>query len=333
MSIEQKPNNEQNINTQQNTQEGENNEQNMTNQQFVYPPGMLPGYPMGPGMMQGYPPGMMPGMMPGMNPGMMPGMNPGMMGYGPQAFAYINDPMEELEQCNGAIIRQELEMYEIISGCETENRYHVFLQSNKGLKYAFKCIERSGCCSRCCCSNDCRALKLDIKHVKSANDDPDLVKSFISARKPCALACCCLCRPILELRLSDDNNTYLGKIREPCTCCDINMDIYDENKYLKYNIIGNCCQYGLCCCCGASAEKLTEIQFKIMSKGEKVGMMRKLASSKAEFYSKADSYKISFPPDATPKDKMLLICAGLLVDYQNFEKNSTPQTNRKKRRR
>ena len=58
--------------------------------------------------------------------------------------------------------------------------------------------------------------------------------------------------------------------------------------------------------------------------------MRKLSSSLGEYFSKADSYKISFPLDATPEDKILLICSGLLVDYQNFERKETPKENREK---
>ena len=68
--------------------------------------------------------------------------------------------------------------------------------------------------------------------------------------------------------------------------------------------------------------------FKILRNGQSVGIMKKLTSSYGEYFSKADSYKITFPLDATPEDKMLLICAGLLVDYQNFEKDKTPRKNR-----
>lgn len=306
--------------------------QNTTNQQLmspvgVYPPGMMPGM-MAPGMMGPPVMPMQPGMMPGMmGPGMMPGIAPGMMGYGPQAFAYIEDPMKELAQCSGAVIRQEIEMFEVVSGCETQNRYHVFLQSNMGLKYAFKCIERSGCCARACCSNNCRSIKMDIRHVTSPNEDPDLAKLFLSAKKSCALACCCFCRPHLDIKLAQ-NNEYIGKIKEPCQCCDIQTEIYDKTKSLKYRVIGNCCQYGLCC--GSSAEKFAEIQFKIIKDGQTVGIMRKLSSSLGEYFSKADSYKISFPLDATPEDKILLICSGLLVDYQNFERKETPKENREK---
>ena len=291
----------QNNNNEQNTQET-NNDPNMTNQQMVYPQGMMPG------------------MMPGMAPGMMPGM----MGYGPQAFMYCTDPMTELIGSTGAVIRQEVDMFEVISGCETQNRYNVFLQSPMGLKYAFRCIERSGCCSRTCCSNNCRSLKLDIRHVASANEDPDLSKVFISANKPCACNCCCFCRAHLDIILSD-NNLLIGRIREPCTCCDIETEIYDRNNELKYNIIGDCCQFGLCC--GSSAEKMAEIEFRIKSQGQTVGVMKKLSSTMGEYFSKADSYKITFPNKATAEEKMLLICAGLLIDYQNFEKKETPRKN------
>ena len=52
---------------------------------------------------------------------------PGMMGYGPINFQYWEDPMKELNQCTGAIIRQEIEMFEVYSGFETQNRYQVFI--------------------------------------------------------------------------------------------------------------------------------------------------------------------------------------------------------------
>ena len=270
---------------------------------------------------------MNPMMMNPMNMGMAPGM-PGVFpyGYGPQNFIYCDDPMKELAECTGAIIRQEIEMFEVFSGCETQNRYQVFVQSRMGLKYAFKCIERSGCCARCCCSNDCRGLIMEIRHVASAAEiDTDISKIFIRAEKPCAAGCCCFCRPHMDIRLQESKQ-YLGRVSEPFTCCDKDAEVYDENNNLKYRIVGDCCQFGFCC--GPSAEKLVEIEFKIVRNGEQVAMMKKLSSSLGEFFTKADSYKISFPNDATPEEKMLLICAGLLIDYQYFEKDSTPEKNK-----
>lgn len=295
--------------------EQQNTTQNTTGQ------GMMPGYGMGPGMMQGY--GMVPGY--GMAPqGMIPGMSPYV--YGPQMFNYCEDPMKELAQATGAIIRQEIELAEVYTGCETQNRYQVFIQSPMGLKYAFKCNERSGCCSRCCCANSCRGLDIVIRHVASAAElDTDISKIFMRAHKPCALGCCCLCRPRMDIYF-EENKKYLGSVREPFTCCDKDAEVYDENHNLKYRMVGDCCQIGLCC--GASAKKMAEIEFRIQRNKEDVAMMKKMSSSLGEYFTKADSYKISFPVDATPEDKMLLICAGLLIDYQYFERDSVADKNR-----
>lgn len=56
------------------------------------------------------------------------------MGYMPTNL--INGP-HELSQCTWAIIRKQVEMFEVLTGCETQNRYYVFLQSSIGLKYSF----------------------------------------------------------------------------------------------------------------------------------------------------------------------------------------------------
>ena len=42
----------------------------------------------------------------------------------------------------------------------------------------------------------------------------------------------------------------------------------------------------------------------------------------AELITTADSYQINFPPESTPNDKMNLIAAGLMIDYQFFEEKA-----------
>lgn len=59
--------------------------------------------------------------------------------------------------------------------------------------------------------------------------------------------------------------------------------------------------------CGSSGEKKTEIEFKFLQNQEVVGMMKKIISTMGEYFSKADSYKISFQTKAIPEEKMLLI--------------------------
>ena len=237
----------------------------------------------------------------------------------PQNFVYIQDPFTEIAQSYGAIIRQQPSFLEAATGCVTQNRYHVFLETPYGVKYAFKCHEHSDTCARCCCSSNARPLKMEMRHVISFQEyDTDLAKIFISIDKPFQCACCCFCRPFMDVHLVD-NRQRLGHIREPCTCCDIETEVYDANGHLRYEIHGDCCQVGLCC--GACAQKLSNSYFEIRQNGSIVVSIKKLSSNIGEFFTKADSFQINFPANATPADKFLLIIAGLMIDYQNFEKD------------
>ena len=241
----------------------------------------------------------------------------------PQNFVYIQDPFTEIAQSRTAIVRQEPALLERLTGCVTRNHYHVFLSTPYGLKYAFKCNEQSSGCARCCLSANSRPVKIIMRHVISFQQyDGDMAKVFINVDKPCKCACCCFCRPYMDVRLAD-NGQQLGIISEPCTCCDVDMEVLDTAGNLRYDINGDCCQLGLCC--GPSLKKLANVNFEIKENGYTVGAIRKLTSSLGEFFTKADSYEVVFPEKATPSDKLLLILATLLIDYQNFESdNSDP---------
>ena len=241
----------------------------------------------------------------------------------PQNFVYIQDPFIEIAQSRTAIVRQEPALLERLTGCVTRNHYHVFLSTPYGLKYAFKCNEQSGGCARCCLSANSRPVKIIMRHVISFQQyDGDMAKVFINVDKPCKCACCCFCRPYMDVRLAD-NGQQLGIISEPCTCCDVDMEVLDTAGNLRYDINGDCCQLGLCC--GPSLKKLANVNFEIKENGYTVGAIRKLTSSLGEFFTKADSYEVVFPEKATPNEKLLLILATLMIDYQNFESdNSDP---------
>ena len=119
----------------------------------------------------------------------------------------------------------------------------------------------------------------------------------------------------MDVKLTD-TGTRLGMVREPFTCCDLDSEIYDPRGNLRYEVVGNCCQMGLCC--GADMKKLATIRFDITQNNMIVGSIRKLGASFGEFFTKADSYQIQFPPNATPEEKMLIIINGLMIDYLYF---------------
>ena len=242
-------------------------------------------------------------------------------------YIYVPDPMEELKNCTGVLIRQQPEYYEAITGCETANRYHVFGQTPQGMKYLFKCREISGFCMRNCCPSNQREFNMDIIHIASQDQmSPSFTKRFANAFKPFKCPICCICRPEMFLTINEDSK-YVGKVKHVCTFLDPQFDIYDSENRLKYIVDADCCQCGLCCAnnlCG----KLSQAVFNIYNGtgNNPVGTIIKKPANMAEMFTDADSYQVNFPADANEYDKFLMIALGLMIDYQYFETDNTSET-------
>ena len=113
-------------------------------------------------------------------------------------MAFVQDPIIELSYFSSVYIKQQIEILEMISGCETPNRYHVYGQNlNRVWTYLFKCKEESGWCSRNCCPSDMRPFRMKMKHVNSSNiTDHEFSdnKTFAILDKPFKCSCFCLDR-------------------------------------------------------------------------------------------------------------------------------------------
>lgn len=230
----------------------------------------------------------------------------------------ITDPLGELGNCVGILIKQIPEVMEELTGCEMENIYHVYGSSTSGFRFLLKCRESSSWCTRRCCTSSRRGFNMDIGFIASGNPMDPIASQFAKADKGCTLGCCCLCRPEMILSLVDTKE-LVGRARFICTLCDPTFHVYDGNDILRYIITGSCCQCGLMCTnnkCG----KFSEVKFDIITPdGEKVGKIMKQRANGAEYITDADSYEVIFPKEASPRDKLLLTAVGLLIDYQYFE--------------
>jgi len=63
--------------------------------------------------------------------------------------------------------------------------------------------------------------------------------------------------------------TFLGKIRNPYKCYDLEMEIYDNNNEVVYILTGSMCQLGVClpnCPCDACQNVDFEIRDKHKNK-------------------------------------------------------------------
>ena len=251
--------------------------------------------------------------------------------FGGIQYVYVADPMAELAMSTGVLIRQEAQFFEQITGCESPNRYYVFSQCPQGgMKLLFKCKEYSECCMRNCCPAESREFNMAIKHIAtSANLDENFSAPFVNVKKPFKCTCCCLERPEMLVTYGG-NNQPLGRIKQPFSCCDPIFTTYDSTGNIRNAIHGDCCQCGLICknnFCG----KLSEVNFNIYEGSNigtnPVGSIVKRVATAAELVTSADSYQVNFPPKATPSDKMLLIVAGLMIDYQFFEESASSKDN------
>ena len=240
-------------------------------------------------------------------------------------FVYVADPMQELNISTGVLIRQQPQFLEQITGCESPNRYYVFSQSPQaGMKLLFKCKEQSECCQRNCCAASVREFVMDMKHVANVGCmDENFQNSFVHINKPFRCTCCCLERPVMDVNYSQGNQ-LVGQVKQPFTCCDPYFTIYDYSGTLRYFVSADCCQCGICCAnnfCGKMSEAVFNI-FKDAGLTEVCGSIVKKVASLSELVTSADSYQVNFPADASPSEKILLICCALMIDYQYFEQKA-----------
>ena len=177
---------------------------------------MQPGYgqPMQPGYGQPMQPGYGQPMQPGYGqpmqqqvyiqqgvPVQQPMVQPGAPGYMPPGqpgvpLMFVENPLQELAGSKVAIIEQQVELLEMLTGCETKNRYHVYIQNPYGQKqYLFKCKEESGWCERNCCPSDSRPFLMRVKHVSGqAQMTDDFSKTYAEFNRAFKCTCCCLAR-------------------------------------------------------------------------------------------------------------------------------------------
>lgn len=231
-------------------------------------------------------------------------------------YVFVTDPMQELATSTSAIIQQEADFLETFSGCDRPNKYHIFIHTPLGLRYMFKCTEQGDCCSRNCCSTDMRNFELYFNHITSTNEyyGKSTSKTFLKLKKPCSV---CFKPKIVVEHFS--LGTRYGKIKQASCTMDPEVDIYDNNNYLLYEISTECCQAGMCL--GAACSKLSEVNFRIKQNGRTVGNLTKCTSTAEEFFTKADTYEVDFPRNASVNEKLLIIVSSLLIDYLYFEES------------
>lgn len=229
---------------------------------------------------------------------------------------------EKIMMIDGILVKQKIDLMEVLTGCEMENKYHIFQKAQGKMKKVndlklYEAKEKSGCYSRNCLDNACRAMDLKIKNTNSLGKDITSVK----IHKDCTCTCLCCNRPTFYVDYTEEGqDEFLGSIQDDWNCCDYNFTVYGPKKEKLYRIYTECCQCGIQCM-GCPCDKCEKVKFTLFDdKGKKIGeIIKKGKNCLKNMMADADNFGIDFPREMNWQHRTLILSALLLIDFMMFE--------------
>lgn len=226
-------------------------------------------------------------------------------------------------QIPGLFVKQKIELLEIMTGYETENKYNVYAldpdTGEKGQKL-FKARERSECCERQYCGSS-RGFSIEVSSL-----EPQKQIGMLFERE-FAVECFCACRSLLHVK--DPAGNPLGEVFHPFACCETILDIRGPDGKVCYHVNSGCycAQAGFFCKCPCEACQI--IQFKITdTNGSEVGMIeRSWQGCGRALYTDSDNFHIVFPKEANAAQRATLFAAVFVIDFIHFEEKASNQHN------
>ncbi|XGW23173.1 hypothetical protein V3C99_005428 [Haemonchus contortus] len=211
----------------------------------------------------------------------------------------------------GVVVKQKLELFEILTGFETKNHYDIRSLTGTSL---YRASEKSSCCCRKCWGKN-RGFQMSITDHSG--------KEHARLRRPCRCSCCdctlcasCICiRDWIDVEAPRGNPIGRVKTRSGTT---LNFNVEDDSNRFAYIKGPSCCGFGCCTKCFRNKN------FKVYSQRDRsqIGMITKqFGGVIKEAVSDADTFRVAFPPTLPVTSKMILIAAVFLIDFIAFEDN------------
>jgi len=225
----------------------------------------------------------------------------------PQAMPGCPPGLEYLTQLDQLIIKQQVELLEVLTGWEQRNKYRIL--NNVG-QQTFFALEESECFQRQCCGPG-RGFNMRITD--------NLNREVIVVERPFkCCAGCCWCGSAdccsMELSIKDGTGQILGHVKQRQSGWKPHFMIYDANMTEVGRIRGPCCICS-CPCCG-------DIPFPITDPKEttQIGDVTKQWSGVLkEYFTDADTFSVTFPKDMDVRVKAVFVGAAFLIDFMYFE--------------
>ncbi|KAG7163846.1 phospholipid scramblase 1-like [Homarus americanus] len=220
-------------------------------------------------------------------------------------MAYTVPPgLDYLTQLDQVLVKQKHEIFEILSGCEMNNKYE--LKNSLGQQFLLA-KEDTDCCTRQCCG--------PMRPYEMALLDNQEQEIIHLSRPLACINCCCSCC-LQSLEVSSPPGSAIGTIHQEwsiCTPMAGKFTIRNVSGDVVLRIEGPVCAFS----CGG------DVVFKIFNEDNsaQIGHITKQwRGFCAEAFTDADNFGLTFPMDLEVRFKALIIGAAFLIDFMYFEK-------------
>ncbi|EYB93801.1 hypothetical protein Y032_0178g638 [Ancylostoma ceylanicum] len=222
--------------------------------------------------------------------------------------------LDVLNTLDGLVVKQRVEMIEVLTTIDTNNKYDVYAPAGGLLFYAY---EQSNCLVRLCAGRR-RPFTM---HIVDSNG-----QEFITVRRRCKccfclndnetklFACCCCCREAIRVESPPGNE--IGRVYQTCGTM-LRFDICDSSGRIARIVGPSFLGMGCCTCCFPNKV------FKIYADdGTEIGTItKKFGGFFKELLTNADVFHVEFPVDLSVEGKSLLLSTVFLIDFVAFEEN------------
>ncbi|XP_064487653.1 phospholipid scramblase 1-like [Ornithodoros turicata] len=209
--------------------------------------------------------------------------------------------LEYLETVDQLIIRQKVELIEVLTGFETANAYVVVNNEGQELFYA---TEESDICTRNGCGT-LRPFTMALRDVSGSD--------IIHMNRPLRCDSCWCSWCVQSMEVSSPPGYIIGHVEQQRGALRPTFLVQDAERHTRFIVVGPHFHW---CCCG-------DVPFRVLSPphNKEVGLISKQWSGLLkELLTDADTFGVCFPMDLDAKLKAVVIATAFLIDFLFFEK-------------
>ncbi|XP_064641889.1 phospholipid scramblase 1-like [Lineus longissimus] len=217
--------------------------------------------------------------------------------------------LEYLTQLDQVLMRQHLEVVELFTGCEMNNKYAI----NNTMGQQIFCVkEDTDCIERQCCGPN-RGFTMNVTDIMG-REVMRIGRDFKCFAGPSCSCCkCCDCC-LFDMEVEAPPGEVIGYVKQGQYFLAPIFTVMDAEKRPVFMMKGPTCPMQTVCC-------TEDVNFHLTTSdgNQEIGVLRKQwAGLVNETISDADKFGVSFPVDLDVKLKATLIGLMFMIDFCFF---------------